>query len=229
MTVAFDAFSNVAAGTGELSWTHTPVGTPRGIIVHVVEDVSNSDGVTGVTYGGETMDEVTGSPNVLVANAKSSHCFFLGTGIPTGAQTVVVSVDDTNPKRAGAISLTADADVEIIDTDATINGSAEENPSGTLSLGGRTCFASIAFVSGQSVPTNITPLTNWTDRLEHDFGSNTAGWYTLDTIGSSDVTAGWTQTSAHAVAISLAVSEVEGAAEDRLIGMVYSTETSRIG
>ena len=38
MAIAFDAESNVAAGTGTLSWTHTPVGAPAGVIVLIVQN-----------------------------------------------------------------------------------------------------------------------------------------------------------------------------------------------
>lgn len=37
-------------------WTHTPVGTPRGIIVQVVQN-AGTDEVTGVTYGSVAMTE----------------------------------------------------------------------------------------------------------------------------------------------------------------------------
>ncbi len=30
MTIAYDAISNATEGTGNLSWTRTPAGTPRG-------------------------------------------------------------------------------------------------------------------------------------------------------------------------------------------------------
>ena len=53
---AFDAVSCIGAdtdsNTGDLSWTHTPVGTPRGVIVLVAQNVANGDEVDGVTYGG---------------------------------------------------------------------------------------------------------------------------------------------------------------------------------
>src|SRR5574343_1167810 len=104
MAVAFDAFSNVAAGTGTLSWTHTPVGTPRGVRVDIVED-GGTNGVSGVTYGGVAME-------LVAVNAKASGeagtdiTYFLGNNIPTGAQTVSVSVSDAVSKRAGATTLT---------------------------------------------------------------------------------------------------------------------------
>ncbi len=228
MTVAFDVFSDVAEGNGELSWTHTPSGTPRAAIVFIVEDFQSVDGVTGVTYGGTSMTEVPGSPNIHATGETGAvHCFFLGSSVPTGAQTVVVSISGVFQRRAAAITLTAVDDTEVVDSDGTIESTSLANPSVVLSLSGRISFAAIAFHSGWNDPSEIVPLASWTDRLEHDWGARVSGWYTYDTIASADVTAGWTQDAEDATMIALAVSEVSP--EGRLIGMVYSMVTDRIG
>jgi hypothetical protein len=207
MAVVFDAFSSIAEATGTLTWTHTTSASPKAAIVLVVQN-SGADGVTTVTYGGTSMTEVTGSPNLKTSGEPGGvHVFFLGASVPTGNQTVTVNVSGAVARVAGAITLTANADTEVVDTDATINSDAVANPSATLSLGGKTCFACIAFHSGRQAVGNITPTTNWTSRFENDFGAQLAGIYTYDTIGTTDVAAGWTQTSDDATAISLAVSE----------------------
>jgi hypothetical protein len=209
MAVAFDAFSEVAAGTGTLSWTHTPSAAPQGVIVFVVENGTTSDGVTTVTYGGVGLTEVSGSPNILSSGETGVvHCFFLGSSVPnSGAQTVTVNISGSVTRRAAAITLTGSVDLEVVDSDGTINSTATSNPSITLSTSGRTSFGAIAFQSGRPSIGNIIPLANWTDRLEHDFGAQVAGWYTFDTIGSSDITAGWTQGNDDAVAVAIAVTE----------------------
>jgi hypothetical protein len=63
MTVAFDAITSFSATAGDISETHTPVGTPKGVIVFVGIGSLNgaggdSDNVVGVTYGGETMTRI---------------------------------------------------------------------------------------------------------------------------------------------------------------------------
>lgn len=213
--VAFDAFKDGAANsTGDLTWTHFPVGTPRAIIVLVTQHTGTADEVSGVTYGGVSMTEACG-PNIKTSTeVMGTYAYFLGSSIPSGNQTVTVSTTGTTGTRRGAsISLTASADTEVVDCDATISSDSVSDPSVTLSLGGRTSFAAIQFGAGQNVVTNITPLTNWSTNLEVDFGSQTAGWYTYDTIGTTDVTAGWDNDIADdAVAIALAVSEVQGGA-----------------
>ena len=227
MAVAFDAFSNGTAGTGDISWTHTPVGTPRGVIVMVL-GVSGTDGVSGVTYGGVAMTEVTGSPNLKTSlELAGVYVYFLGSSIPTGAQTVAMTSANVHLKSISAITLTGAADTEVVDSDATINSDSVQDPSVTLSLGGRDCFCAIGGVSGQDAVTGITPLTDWTSRLEQDGGAVTVLHYTYNTIGTTDVTAGWTQTADDATAIAVAVSEVVGGAADAVpqVWMQYRART----
>lgn len=215
MTVAFDARSASGAQTGDMSFTHTPVGTPRAVIVLIVQNVGFTDElVSAPTYGGVSMTAMAGSPNSHITGETGVvYGYFLGAGIPTGAQTVAVDVNIVgSTKRAEVWTLTGADDTEIVDVDAAINSDSQANPSVTLSLAGRTCFAGIGFHSGQAAVTGITPLTGWTSRQEGDFGEQTAGFYTYDTVSTVDVTAGWTQAADDALAIAVAVSEVQAAA-----------------
>lgn len=212
--VAFDAFS-IASSTTNISYTHTPVGTPRGVLVMCVGTAADTDEFTSATYGGTSMSEVSGSPNVLAGAAHEGGditVFFLGSSVPTGPQTTSVTVSGAGVKTCATISLTGSANTEVVDSDGTINSVVLDNPSVTLSLGSRVSFAVVAVFSGLNNLTNITPLTGWTDRFEEDFGSDVAGWYTYNTIGSTDVTAGWTQAGNDALMIAVAVSEVVPAA-----------------
>lgn len=211
MAVAFDVFTAFTAGTGSLGGTHTPVGTPKGVLVHVLCD-AGSDQVTTVTYGGVNVPEAAGSPNVLSGGEGGSvYTYFLGSGIPTGAQTVAVSVSGAANKQAVCFTYTADTDTEIVDIDATINSTSLANPSVTLSLASRIAACSLVFFSGQNDIFSSTQLSGWTNRLEVDVGTESAGVYSYDTVASADVTAGWTQTAEDAAMIALAVSEVAAA------------------
>jgi hypothetical protein len=210
MAIAFDAFSNAAANANDHSWTHTPVGTPRGVLVLGVQDTTDLDDITGVTYGGVAMAEVALSPklsNAGSAEASSVYGYFLGASIPTGAQTVAVTTGGGGiTKRFAAITVTAAQNTSVVDTSG-VDSASLANPSVTLSLGGITCFCAIGFHSGQGAVTGITPLTNWTSRLEHDFGAAVAGWYTYNTIASADVTAGYTATAEDANLLAVAIRE----------------------
>jgi len=171
-----------------------------------------------VTYGGVTMTEVSGSPQLDAGTTENCaiYCYFLGASIPTGAQTVLVTVTTAVARAALAISLTAGADTEVVSTDASINTDASATPtiSATLALSGRTCFVSEGFFSGVSAITNETPFTNWTSQQEFDFGSQVCGFYTYDIISTADVTIGWTtNASDDANCIAIAVSEISAAAK----------------
>jgi hypothetical protein len=210
LTVAYDAFTASSTFTDDASFNHTPVGTPKAVIVWITQTSSGADRIAGVTYGGVAMTEVSGSPVLQTGGEFGAvYCYFLGSSIPTGTQSVSIdTTTTTNNFKACCITLTASADTEIVDVDATINSTSLANPSVTLSLGGRTCFCAIGFYSGQNAVTGVTPLTSWTSREETDRGSQTTGCYTYDTIGTADVTAGWTQTADDAIAIAIAVSEI---------------------
>lgn len=208
MAIAFDASAEGIGPTNSLVWTHTPVGTPKGIIVFVALTSSNTTLVTGVTYGGVAMTEQPGSPNVEGAGEQGQiRCYFLGSSVPTGAQNVTVTLTSAVAVWGGSISVTATGDTSVVDTDATINGTAVANASCTLSLGGLDSFCAIGFYSGTNAPTNNLPLTNWTNRQDHDFGTETSGMYSYDIIGTADVTAGWTQPAGSAAGYAIAVKD----------------------
>lgn len=224
MAVAFDAVSNVAAGTGDLSWTHTPVGTPRGVKVDIVEN-GGTNGVTSVTYGGVSME-------LVAVNAKTSGeagtviTYFLGSGIPAGPQTVLVTVSDAVAKRAGAITVTASTNTCWVSADISIGSDSIVNPSSTLNLLGKTCFVSLAGHSGQGAVTGTTPTTGWTSRLEHDFGAQVACWYTYNTVSTANVACGWTQTADDAVMVVLAITESPIATDTHTVGLTESASVA---
>ena len=204
MAVAFDAFS---VGVVDSNFTHNPVGTPRAVIVWVL-DVAGTDQVTSVTYGGASLTQVSSSP-VLKSTGETGavHCFFLGSSVPTDDPATVDVTLTAATYTVNCVTLTAADDTEVVDVQ-TISSDSAANPSATLALSGRTSWCGIGFVSGHDASTGVTPLTNWFDRGESSTGTQQAACYTYNTIGTTDVTAGWTQTAEDAVAIAVAVSEV---------------------
>ncbi len=209
MALAFDAVSN-GSGTGTINVTHTPVGTPRGIVAYVLYG-AGADEVTAITYGGVSMSEVALSPLSKAApEVGTVACYHLGASIPTGAQTVSLTVGGATAKALITISVTGAADTQVADT-SIISSDAVANPSVTLSLGGVSCFCVIGFVSGQNAISGIAPTAGWTERFEFDAGTVSLGTYTYDTVSTPDVAAGWTQTSEDAVAIAVAISEISAA------------------
>ena len=214
--VAFDAWSrDTTPGVGDQSYTHTPVGTPRGVIVFVGVTTS-ADEITGATYGGTAMTEMTGSPNLLAGGEQGgAHAYFLGASVPTGAQTVAITTSaSVGTNQIYTITLTAGGNTEIVDVDATVNSASAANPSVTLSLTSRTSFAALVAWSGQNAVADITELAGWTNRHEITTGTESIGNYTYDTVSTADVTAGWTQAAEDAVMIAVAVAQVAGGGSD---------------
>ncbi len=121
MAVAYDASSESHTGTtgsvseASFSWTHTPVGTPKGVLIYVMQDNASTDKTTSVTYGGTTVPAVTGGFAADTSGEiRACKTFFLGSGIGAGAQTVVVNrTNDTTVMYAIAVTVTAAANTEV--------------------------------------------------------------------------------------------------------------------
>lgn len=212
MAIAFDAADVSAVGTTDRTWTHTPSGTPRGAVVFVVQDIGATDEVTGVTYGGTSMTEVSGSPILVSAEAETGavYAYFLGSSVPTGAQTVTVSVNGTaSSKVAASITVTASTDTTVVDT-STINTTVAD-PAITVSGGASTCFCAAAIFSGANAVANITDAAGQTRIDSDDFGSACSAIARKDTPASGDTTLSWTIASLSVGGIGVAIAESGGA------------------
>lgn len=227
MAIAHDAVSNVAAGAGNLSWTHTPVGTPRGVVVQIVQyqTTATTDQVSGVTYGGVAMSETTDSPLVHTGTLDFGvvHTFFLGASIPTGAQTVSVTVSGADSKRAIVATMTAAADTEVADT--TPIGATGANPTLTLTTTAETmCYA--AMLTGAANLANVTP--DQTEILEHDFGQSGGSWVRLAAADAgSDAVLSWTANAVEYAAVGIAVQEIVSGTIEVPLGLVTETDTAQ--
>lgn len=200
MTIAFDAETEGNFGTINTTFTvnHTPVGTPAAVFA-IVTSQDTSDLTTGATYGGETMTKV-GAAALATGETGTAVLFELlsPATIPTGAQDCVVTPSGfiTTPHLV-VITATADGDVVRQDFDNTIASDAQASPvTVTLSLGGNSCFCFVGFICGRAGDVNTSPLTDWTQRAFFDLPTSmTSKVMTYDTIGTSDVTAGYTADS----------------------------------
>jgi hypothetical protein len=170
-----------------------------------------TDTVIGVTYGGVAMTRI-GSSIKAAAESMCIFVYFLGTGVPTGQKNLVVTLGSSQVVAAVVSGILCDGDVAVVDVDSTINSNSLANPSVALQLAGRESYAMIGFCSGQDADTGVAPLAGWTSRLEGGFGTAVGCSYTFNTIGTTDVTAGWTQTAEDAVAVAVAVAQAIPAA-----------------
>lgn len=132
MAIAHDAaFESHTTGTvgsqnqAAFTWTHTPVGTPRGVLVFVFTN-ADADYITSVTYGTEELVQLSEAADTAGEPGRTT-LFFSGETIPTGAQTVTVNrINNATSMYAISITITAA-------TDRTgITGVVIENTDGTL-------------------------------------------------------------------------------------------------
>ena len=102
------------------SWSHVPAAVPRGVLVFTFQGAATNE-VSAVSYGGVALSSVVGGRAVDTAGVTGEvKTWFLGSGIPGAAgvgQTVLVTrTNNANPHYAIAITLTADADTQVIGT-----------------------------------------------------------------------------------------------------------------
>lgn len=211
--VAFDAaVESVRTGTTDPhTWTHTPTGTPRGIVVTAVHGTSSTDHVVGVTYGGVALTRVRTAADTATEPGRAD-IWFLGAAIPTGNQTVSADLASatTDDIHFMSMSVTAAADTEVIDSDLLQENAAD--PSVTLQYGGRTALAFAALYGGGAAPTSFTPNANCGTVDDHDLGAFYAEVIRQTTAGSADFAIGGTAASDDLAYVALAVSEVPAGA-----------------
>ena len=106
-TIAFDATveseKTSGAGPDPYSWTHTPTGTPRAVIVSTAHGVTSTDHVLGVKYGTSACSSGSGTGGTSMTKVASAldgatepgraDLWFLGAGIPTGNAQVCADLD----------------------------------------------------------------------------------------------------------------------------------------
>lgn len=216
MAVAFDAFANAGeftAATDPKTWTHTPVGTPRGVVVFIQQTGTASDFVNGtVSYGGVAMTRVptNGFAVDSAIEVASIYAYFLGSGIPTGAQTVSIDHDTGifGTKHAISVTLTASSDTEIVASGKLENDAA--NPSIALDSGARTAIKLFNLYSGRDALANITNTAGMTRIAASKYAAGNFcyvyGYRTTPGTGSETVVQ--TADSDDVAMIGIAVAEV---------------------
>lgn len=211
MTLAYLSSQGTVLVSSGGTFSHAAGGSPKAVMVFCVASAPGGDVVSGATYGGTAMTEIPSAGGHIYKSTGETcgvWAFFLGASVPTGTQNVAITGSGSISVSVCVITWTAASDCEVVDSDASISSNSQINPSATLSLGGRSCAVAIGFFSGTGTVGSISPLTGWTSRAERDFGAQTAGYYTYDTIGTSDVTMGWTQGADDAACIGMAIAEI---------------------
>lgn len=217
MAVAFDAatasseWRNPANGAADpFTFTHTPVGTPKGVVLFVIGSGTASDFIDGtVSYGGVAMTRIALATDTVV-ELGTSFCYFLGSGIPTGAQTV--SIDYTGNtegsfKKAICITLTAAADTAVAASGALSEDAT--NPSLTLDSGADTAIRILGMHTGQQVA-GVTlggGLTSVLSENSEGAASRSRQVAYQTTPGSGSTALGWTIAADDCALTGVAIKE----------------------
>lgn len=205
--IAHDAtgtFGTTPDTASPMSWSHNPVGTPRGIVVLIVTN-DTSDTVTGVDYDGTALTRVLWQ-NVGGENG-SAYAYFLGTSVPaTDPATVTVTFTGSANHMGVSISVTAADDTSVEDSHF-VTSTSLANPSMTLTTSVTTLTYG-ALYSGTAGPTSTAPDANHTDITEADLGAETSSTIRRSaTVAAGSPVVGWTAAADDVAAVCLAVRE----------------------
>jgi hypothetical protein len=217
MAVAYDFHTQATnypyASVASYSWSHNPTGTPRGVFVFVYTN-SATKTVTGVTYDGTSLTEVTSAAAVDTSTEPARiDVFFLGSSVPTtDPATVVVSRTNNTVGMGGvAVTVTAGADTEIYESGIVLlqeNGTFSEQ---SVTDGGA-ATDSLRFASGYA-GTNSPPGAGSSSTVldGQDWGSY--GWRMVreTTAGTGSRSVGFSTTvSDDRAGTHFAIREVAG-------------------
>src|SRR5690348_8787000 len=89
-----------------MTWSHnTGTTSPEGVVVMLAHGTESTDLVVGVTYGGVAMSRIQTNTDTVTEPGRS-YIYFLGTGVPTGTQTVSVDLTSATTTDLFGISYT---------------------------------------------------------------------------------------------------------------------------
>jgi len=157
--------------TGDRTFTHTPVGTPKGVIV-VVQSAATAQPCTGVLYGGVAMTLRTSATDT--SEAGSVWVWTLtDTTIPTGAQTVTLQGCTADSKFATCSTVTAATTITRYHASAKVDTTTSANPTVNIV----TTLSSMIYGGvhgGAAAPTSYAPTASYTTQFDGDYGALSA-------------------------------------------------------
>lgn len=205
MAIAHDATSTLASGTGTRSWTHTPVGTPAGVVVVIAGGAV--DETSAVTYGGVSMSREYTAANTAGENGTTS-CWYLNAP-GTGAKTVEITRSGATAYIALATTGTSATGYSSIVTGDTYTSTNTSSAGFTLTLDSTAALIVGGIYSGENALASITANpTNWTTAIQVDFGNfvSRIGRISVINTGASQAFT-FTQSSDDAAVAAIAIKE----------------------
>lgn len=222
MTVAYDNESTLGVGTGDRNWNHAGGADARAALVIIYDGVT-TDQVVGVTYGGTTMNEVSGSPLIQTGGEGGSvHAFFLDN---CGTGTKNVAIDRNDATNYGAVCYTVTGTQIFVHDTSTSTSTSDATPDALLTIT-RPSFVAGGIYSGLNsvTTTNPAPISGVVATGAADFGTDGGQGARGDSIKTSDFTFGWTQTADDAtlLVIALADRQIDVTSDDSLTSISES-------
>jgi hypothetical protein len=226
LAVAHDATSESHTGTtpslseASFNWTHTPSGTPTGLLIFTFDFTSNTHAPQSIDYGGTNVPAVSGGVATdSAAEPASVKAWFL-TAPPSGSQTVTVTrTNNANGCYAVAITVTGTTPevyepgiVLLNDDGALAEQNVDDNSPGTNSVRYAGCY---------SGDLNV-PTTGANSTLLHDIDLGPRGGKVVreTTAGQGSRPVGCTSPSDDRAAVHLAVREGGGGPQTVTVGLL---------
>lgn len=223
MAIAHDALSEshtgVAANTSgtSFSWLHTPVGSPKSVLVYVF-GFEDADVIISVDYGGVNVPAVEGGWAIDTVAELQCKAFHLGDGnlIPTGPQTITVHRVDNGSTGLYATCHTATALTQY--TEVYLPGIVlQADPAGTLAAQNITDGTSptnslryAGLTGDHNTPPTPAAASTGTTATSIDVGSTCAQSVRETNPGIGSRPVGWTDGGTEGRAgVYLAVRELE--------------------
>jgi hypothetical protein len=196
--------------TDPQTWSHGGAASGvKGILVAAMHNVSDTDHVSAVSYGGSALTRIVRHVD-SATEPGAAEWWFLGESVPQGTQTVSAACTTTTDDfHFVSITLLAAGDLEIVDFDG-ISGNTT-NPSVTLNYGGRSCMAFGALFTGiDNGVAEFAENANCTAVHNANIGGGSQQTYVIrqTTAGTSDFAVGGTLSADDAAYAALAVAEV---------------------
>lgn len=229
MSIAFDAKSQLTTSNSSAdgSWTHTPVGTPAGVIVMITQGENVGDQVVGVTYGGTAMTRVNTASEAGGGDPTRSYLYFLGASVPSGAQTVAVDINNTYNYAATAVTVTATSGSTEVDVSNQGNGTSS-NPTHTLNYtdGLDDWIALICMADGAGTVAGAS-INTGTSLYENDLGQQVGMFSYIEGTEGTSQSFATTANNASWAWCGVVVKEVVSGDHTVAVNQITETDTAQ--
>lgn len=197
--------STFGATPDPFTFTHTPVGTPRAVILLLGHNLEITDLFDAApTYGGVSFGTRVAVAVSNTGEPGATYAYHLGSSIPTGMQTISIPhTASATLKIAYCITMTAPGDTVV--AAFGIDEGSQTDPAVALDSGANDALRYCIVYSGQLDVATLVPFAGMTALHDHDYGSQTIKVDRQTTIGSGSFTIGYTAASDDCAMTALAI------------------------